>query len=449
LGKDDKLLSTFSVLFRLIEVTADQHSNVAKYLNGTVEPQLQKLQANDRHHLQTARTKFRNSERKVEHAKNHAKRCKQTYNEELKLCQTMSDPDWKPPEPKGLFKSLNLGKAEKVLPQKLVGEQYETLLRSEEAYKRSVWEANDIQDTHVRLCEDLKNECLLNQMSRYSKSIRHLDELKNKCGDVTEGSRCINAQHKYEAELENLATDELLVNQYTRLVNKYDEDKPPLRVKFETTGWKNIFVSVEEAMVPEENKNIPRIMDVLCKKIKDLNGFQTEGIFRKAADQHEKHRIRRQLLQGNYTINADSPHIPACVLKDWLRNLKEPLIPDMHYDICIDMARKRTLSDEAFQVFLSQIPVERRNTIKYLVKFIRELCKEENKKITMMDYRNVAIIFAPNMLRCTDPDTHIMLANSDHEREFCQKLIEELDITRDTWLNEDETNTTQNDHYEN
>lgn len=448
LGKDDKLLSTFSVLLRLVEVTADQHLNVAKYLSGTVEPQLQKLQANDKHHLQTARTKFRNSERKVQHAKGHAKQCKQKYNEELKLCQKMSDPDWKPPEPKGLFKSLNLGKAEKVLPQTLVGEQYETLQRSEEAYKTSVWEANEIQDGHVRLCEDLKNECLLNQMSRYSKSIRHLDELKTKCGDMTEGSKCINAQHKYEAHLENLATDELLVNQYTRLVNKYDEDKPPLKVKFETTGWKNIFVSVEEAMVPEKNKHIPLVMDVLCTKIKELKGFKTDGIFRKSADQHEKHRIRRQLLEGNYNINADSPHIPACVLKDWLRNLKEPLIPNMHYNICIDMARNRSLSAEAFEVFLSQIPIAKRNTIKYLVKFLRELCTEENKKITMMDIRNVAIIFGPNLLRCTDPDPQIMLANSGHEREFCQKLIETLDITRDTWLNE--TNTTQqNDHYEN
>ena len=55
--------------------------------------------------------------------------------------------------------------------------------------------------------------------------------------------------------------------------------EPPLKVKFETTGWKNIFVSVEEAMVPEKNKHIPLVMDVTIMKKKQciIDGDIVDG----------------------------------------------------------------------------------------------------------------------------------------------------------------------------
>jgi len=47
-----------------------------------------------------------------------------------------------------------------------------------------------------------------------------------------------------------------------------------------------------------------------------------------------------QFDKGQYEVRAESPHIPAGLLKEWLRELAEPLVPAELYQVCVDAARE-------------------------------------------------------------------------------------------------------------
>ena len=48
---------------------------------------------------------------------------------------------------------------------------------------------------------------------------------------------------------------------------------------------------------------------------------------RVAAETNAVRRLRKQIEGGDYNIAGDDPHLPASLLKQWLRGLEEPLIP--------------------------------------------------------------------------------------------------------------------------
>eukprot|EP01084_Bolivina_argentea_P070803 128754_1 len=175
---------------------------------------------------------------------------------------------------------------------------------------------------------------------------------------------------------------------------------------FETKrfDYQNVFHSLQDSM-DITNKlaphaKLPLMLTTLCNKVRELNGFDTEGIFRKSAAATEIDRIKLKLSNNDYTVDSKEPHVAACLLKDWLRGLKDSLIPQSHYDICIQMAKKNEIKAEALEVFLSQLPEVNRVTIKYLVKFLKDLIEPKHVPNTKMNLENVAIVFAPTILKC-------------------------------------------------
>jgi hypothetical protein len=42
----------------------------------------------------------------------------------------------------------------------------------------------------------------------------------------------------------------------------------------------------------------------------------------------------------DYSMDVSSAHVPAALLKKWLRDLVEPIITDSLYDSCIDLGQK-------------------------------------------------------------------------------------------------------------
>ena len=75
------------------------------------------------------------------------------------------------------------------------------------------------------------------------------------------------------------------------------------------------------------NLKIPKIVPVLSSAVKNLGGFDVEGIFRVPGDTEQVYALRIQLDNGNYEVDLDDPNTPASLLKLWLRELEEPLVP--------------------------------------------------------------------------------------------------------------------------
>lgn len=54
---------------------------------------------------------------------------------------------------------------------------------------------------------------------------------------------------------------------------------------------------------------------------------------------------------------------------------------------------------------------------------------EENSKITKMDVNNLAMVMAPNCLRCESIDPHTIFENTRKEMGFIRTLIQNLDTS--------------------
>ena len=74
------------------------------------------------------------------------------------------------------------------------------------------------------------------------------------------------------------------------------------------------------------NRRLPWILTTLTEQILALNGLTTEGIFRIPADFDEVMSVKTRYDQWEPGACSDA-HVPAALLKQWLRELYIPLIP--------------------------------------------------------------------------------------------------------------------------
>ncbi|GIY64508.1 rho GTPase-activating protein 39 [Caerostris extrusa] len=138
--------------------------------------------------------------------------------------------------------------------------------------------------------------------------------------------------------------------------------------------------------------------------ILQLNGAQTEGIFRVPGDVDEINSMKLRIDQWEL-IECDDPHVPASLLKQWYRELFEPLIPADYYEECILYCND---ADAAVQIVFAA---------------------EENCAVTKMDAKNLAMVMAPNCLRCISDDPSVIFENTRKEMAFIQTLIQHLNTS--------------------
>jgi len=206
---------------------------------------------------------------------------------------------------------------------------------------------------------------------------------------------------------------------------------PPLLEATLDIEYRDMFHSIEDAMsiTLEINPHvkIPLIVPLLCGRIRDLNGFRTEGIFRKSPNKTEMMRMKKRLQAKNFMLNdCNDVHIFAALLKEWLRGMADLMIPKRYYDYCVSMAKENKLNSQQFEVFFSQLPGANRECLKYLIKFLRELLKAENQKYSKMNLENIAIVFGPTLLMPPKQlEPMVALQNAKSEKQFVISLIED------------------------
>ena len=209
-------------------------------------------------------------------------------------------------------------------------------------------------------------------------------------------------------------------------------------------------VSLEEVMEAQKafdaKSDLPLIMTVLCKKvdlhdpriscfslrchshliaqITELKGNQTEGIFRVPGDVGQMANLRIEIESGDYTAKGlEDAHVPGSLLKLWMRELEKPIVPTNMYDDAIESA-KADDHDKSVKLANSLPDINKRVAF-YMIQYLRDLAKPENVPHTKMGVPNLAMVFAPNFLRCPSEDPSVIFSTQKHQQTFVKHLIEE------------------------
>ncbi|XP_063706772.1 rho GTPase-activating protein 39 [Culicoides brevitarsis] len=183
-------------------------------------------------------------------------------------------------------------------------------------------------------------------------------------------------------------------------------------------------MELQKQRFPE--RKLPWIQVTLSKQVLKLNGFQTEGIFRVPADAEEVAVYKQMLDRWEWPEDTGTmdAHTPASLLKLWYRELYNPLISENLYEECVQTEDPK----EAMKI-VEKLPKSHKLVLTYLIHFLQQFAQPEVVANTKMDSSNLAMVFAPNILRCISDDPRVILENARKEMAFLRTLILHMDTS--------------------
>eukprot|EP00045_Choanoeca_perplexa_P008568 m.80513 g.80513 ORF g.80513 m.80513 type:complete len:545 (-) comp14543_c0_seq1:44-1678(-) len=168
---------------------------------------------------------------------------------------------------------------------------------------------------------------------------------------------------------------------------------------------------------------IPYVVKVLAEAVLHENGQKTEGIFRVPGDSDLVNVLKVKMDKREPVGSQHGPHVPASALKLWFRELADPVIPQSLYDRCID-----TCNDASGAIALiDELPPVNKTLVQFITRFLQQIGQPENQPITKMTPDNLAMVWAPNYLRCPSNDPMVIFNNTKKEMCFVRQLVLHLD----------------------
>ncbi|XP_063084153.1 unconventional myosin-IXb isoform X3 [Cavia porcellus] len=152
-----------------------------------------------------------------------------------------------------------------------------------------------------------------------------------------------------------------------------------------------------------DKTSVPLVLEKLLEHV-ELHGLYTEGLYRKSGTAHRTRELRQALQTDPAAVRLEDFPIHAItgVLKQWLRELPEPLMTFAQYS---DFLRAVELPGKqeqlaAIYAVLELLPKANHDSLERLVFHLVKVALLED--VNRMSPGALAIIFAPCLLRCPD-----------------------------------------------
>lgn len=125
---------------------------------------------------------------------------------------------------------------------------------------------------------------------------------------------------------------------------------------------------------------VPIILPFLADGIIALGGLQTEGIWRISGDSDTVSELKVRIDKGYYNLEGiEDCHVPAALLKLWLRELEEPLIPESMYNECLVASN----DPEKIIAIVKKLPTINRRVMLFVVSLLQLFLQENIQSVTV------------------------------------------------------------------
>lgn len=235
------------------------------------------------------------------------------------------------------------------------------------------------------------------------------------------------ATHQQEGRVDVMAKYCLRRLEY--ISRKGPRGKPPTLAEIETASdaafHPSIFGESLDAIFRLQERNYPQqkvpiILPFLADGILALGGTKSEGIFRVPGDGDLVSELKLRIDKGYYTLDGfDDPHVLASLLKLWLRELADPLVPDEMYNDCIAESR----DPSACVRIVHRLPTINRRVVLFVISFLQLFLDDKVQSVTKMTAPNLALVMAPNLLRCNSESMAVVFTNAQYEQAFVHNLL--------------------------
>jgi hypothetical protein len=175
---------------------------------------------------------------------------------------------------------------------------------------------------------------------------------------------------------------------------------------------------------------IPFLFTASLCGVVEAGGTMSEGLFRLSTTADKMGDFKADLESWDFQFLGRDPNVIACVVKQWLSSLYDPVITIDFYDRCLAMADLDANEfSAAASAALAEMEAENRIVLCTLVRFIRFMAQPAVCDRTKMTASNLSLIFAALIFRCPSTETLVIISNSPREHRFLLRLVEELDLS--------------------
>uniref|UniRef100_A0A8C9WC27 Myosin IXB n=1 Tax=Scleropages formosus TaxID=113540 RepID=A0A8C9WC27_SCLFO len=177
------------------------------------------------------------------------------------------------------------------------------------------------------------------------------------------------------------------------------------------------------ALISDKNP-VPIVLEMMLEHV-EMNGLYTEGIYRKSGAANRMKELR-QLLEtepGTVCLEDYPIHTVTGLVKQWLRELPDPLMTFTHYSEFIRAVELPEKLEQLHAIYkvLEQLPAAHFNTLERLVYHLVKVAKEEAHN--RMSPNALAIVFAPCILRCPDTADPLMSMKDVAKTTMCVEML--------------------------
>lgn len=181
------------------------------------------------------------------------------------------------------------------------------------------------------------------------------------------------------------------------------------------------FNALPHSVVPEYGY-IPSFLVDACTSLEQH--IHTEGLFRKSGSVIRLKALKNKLDHGESGLSSAPPCDIAGLLKQFFRELPEPLLPtDLHEALFKAQQLGAEEKNKATLLLSCLMPDHTIDILRYFFNFLRNvsLRSSENK----MDSSNLAVIFAPNLLQISEGHEK-MSANTEKKLRLQAAVVQTL-----------------------
>uniref|UniRef100_A0A8D0L6U4 Myosin IXB n=1 Tax=Sphenodon punctatus TaxID=8508 RepID=A0A8D0L6U4_SPHPU len=152
-----------------------------------------------------------------------------------------------------------------------------------------------------------------------------------------------------------------------------------------------------------EKNSVPVVMEKLLEYV-EMHGLYTEGIYRKSGSANRMRELKQSLQADPSSVKLENYpiHTISGILKQWLRELPEPLMSFTQYNDFLRAVELPGKQEQLCAIYsvLEQLPQANHNTLERLIFHLVKVALVE--AVNRMSPNALAIVFAPCLLRCPD-----------------------------------------------
>uniref|UniRef100_A0A182Q0Y8 Rho-GAP domain-containing protein n=1 Tax=Anopheles farauti TaxID=69004 RepID=A0A182Q0Y8_9DIPT len=188
----------------------------------------------------------------------------------------------------------------------------------------------------------------------------------------------------------------------------------------------SINVPLQHCPVSEENPYVPLVL-AKCTGVVESKGLGVVGIYRIPGNTAAITQLTETINRGLDEVALRDPrwddvNVVSSLLKSFIRNLPEPLLPNELYGgfIAADkLSGQRRLLE--LRQLLHRVPPMNYETLKHLMRHLHRV--STHSEVNLMDPRNLAIVFGPSVVRSANESLETAVKDMRHQCQIVEVLI--------------------------